>query len=187
MKRRMYSKFLIRALPTAAVACCLGAQQNLPTEANNSAGEEFDQSLQLVLRSSRENFRTVEGARIENRRRDFFFEARTYLPTANYCRIFFEGTPVYCCEWTVKDKAPSALLFEKLLAKIEGALRAEWVKKERSTSHRKDVVFSAQQKPVVHIMRPPDMRHIYILVLPPGSSTEGYLGIIPSTEDFVHQ
>src|SRR5216684_5731821 len=83
--------------------------QQLPgaqPESKSSSQNAFSEALQNAMRSSAIRFRDLEGARIENRKRDYFFEAKIYLPEATYCRIFNQGGLVYCCEW--KDKGYSA-------------------------------------------------------------------------------
>src|SRR4029453_12730379 len=61
---------------------------------------DFKKILEYVLKGSADRFHNVEGARIENRRREYYFEARVYLPGATYCQILRnKNWFVYNCEW----------------------------------------------------------------------------------------
>ncbi|HZT28465.1 MAG TPA: hypothetical protein VFA33_01185 [Bryobacteraceae bacterium] len=146
--------------------------------------ESFDRVLQSILEASRDRFRRVEGVRIENRRREFYFEAKTYLPQASYCRIL-EG-PVYCCEWDAKGPSAALSVYEKLVGRIKGAVGEQWAQTARMGKARKDTLFRAEGRAIVQAIWQSDPPKVYVLVLPPGSSNEGYTGNIPSIENFLH-
>jgi hypothetical protein len=148
--------------------------------------ETLGPELKHLLRESRENFHTVEGARIENRRRDSFFEAKTYLPEASYCRIFQQGGTVYCCEWDGRGASAATALFGRLVGQIEGVLGAEWSKTEKKTARRQEVLFRGEDKPLVHVILQSSPVQVYVVVLPPGGPKDGLTGEIPSIVEFVH-
>jgi hypothetical protein len=94
--------------------------------------EEFRTVLQRIIRASRENFRPVEGARIDlYPGRRSYFQARVDLPGTTECRI--DETPVlaYSCKWKPEPKAitPGALC-KRLTDQVEAALGSEWQRQE---------------------------------------------------------
>ena len=170
----------------AAISYFLAEAQQNPSPEPRVGWEAFDGVLETILKASNQRFRPVEGPRIENRRREFYFEARVYLPEAMYCRIFDQGGLVYCCEWEVKSQASSTSVYEKLVTRIESALGTKWAKRARSGRLRKEMLFSAEGKPIVQAIQDVNPPQVYVLVLPAGSSKDGYVGSIPSMGSFLH-
>lgn len=169
----------------AALSCSLAeTPQKVSPVPARPAWDSFDRVLQSILLASRDSFRTVEGVRIENRRREFYFEAKTYLPGASYCRVL-EG-PAYCCEWDVAAQAAATSLYEKLSDRIKAALGAEWTKTTKSAKARKDTLFGAEGKAAVQVILHTTPLKVYVVVLTAGSSKDGYVGNIPAIEDFLH-
>ncbi len=143
--------------------------------------------LQQALRSSLDRFRELEGARVENRKREYFFESKIYLPEANYCRIFsHQGFMVFCCEWRDKASSPSKTRYQSLIGTTQNALGAEWTKTVKAGKARQEVLFTAEGKPTVHVMLDAEPPEAYVLVLPPNASKSGFAGRIPTMEEFVH-
>jgi hypothetical protein len=101
------------------------AVQRLPASDN---GQAFAAALQHVIRSSRENFRPVEGARIElHPGNKSYFQARVDLPGTTECRIDEPPNLVYSCKWKPpKSEPPGIAPCDKLLTDIQAALGAEW-------------------------------------------------------------
>lgn len=162
------------------------AQPGPSLQARRVPWESFNSVLTSILRASRDDFAILEGARIENRRRDWFYEAKAFLPEATYCRIFYQDRAVFCCEWDEKGQAAAALLYEKLTGSIGKAVGEEWSKKEKSDGARKEMVFASDRKPVIHAILHVGSAQVLVLVLPPGSSKEGFRGTVPSIDSFVH-
>jgi hypothetical protein len=50
---------------------------------------------------------------------------------------------------------------------------------------RKETVFSAARQPVVQVLFQRDQSQVYVLVMKPGYSKEGYMAKIPTTEEFI--
>src|SRR5947207_3295794 len=109
----IHSSGVCIVLACVAFSRCLAQQpQNETRESKTASHNQFGPVLQRVLASSADRFRGLEGARIENRKRDHFFEAKLYLPEANYCRIFNQGDLVYCCEWRDKGYSGSKIRYQ---------------------------------------------------------------------------
>ena len=173
-----------------AAAFCLSlaiqAQPASSLKARRVPWESFDSVLSSILRASRDDFAILEGARVENRRRDWFYEAKAFLPEATYCRIFYQGGAVFCCEWDETSPGGSTLLYDKLVGAIGTALTGDWSKKAKADKLRKEVVFTGDHKPVIHAILQSNPAQVLVLVLPPGSSKEGFAGNVPSIHGFVH-
>ena len=79
----------------------------------------FAAVLQRIVRASRENFRPVQGARIELHPGNLsYYQPKLYLPGTTDCRID-ERPLVYSCKWRGER-------CEKLLADTTSALGSEW-------------------------------------------------------------
>ena len=89
---------------------------------------QFAAALQRVIRASRENFRPVEGARIElHPGNKSYFQARVDLPGTTECRIDEPPNLIYSCKWKPPQlQPPGTSPCDKLLADIQAALGAEW-------------------------------------------------------------
>jgi hypothetical protein len=147
----------------------------------------FDEALKQVLRASKDRFLRIEGARVENRRREYFFEPRVYLPTATYCRIFQqEKTTIYGCDWE-RAASPNSFadLYERLVAKIESALGPEWNKQLGPRKSAKEVLFTADDRPTVQVIRETGAPLIHAFVLPAGTSQKGVV-TLPDWHAFFH-
>jgi hypothetical protein len=94
----------------------------------NDNHEPFASALHRVIRASRENFRPVEGARIEfHPGNKSYFQARVDLPGTTECRIDEPPNLSYSCKWQPpQSQAAASGPCDKLLADIEAALGAEW-------------------------------------------------------------
>src|SRR5438046_1437781 len=114
------------------------AQRNPRSPASLSTSEgspidqnAFDQLLQRILRESLSGFWRIEGSRIENRLREFYFEPKINLPGALYCRVLkHEGTTIYTCEWENGKVVNN--WFAPLADAIERSLGPEWNKRQGS-------------------------------------------------------
>jgi hypothetical protein len=61
----------------------------------------FAETIQLVVRASREGFRPLKTFRIEiYPKRDYWYNVTNTLPGASQCRVFEHPQLVYRCEWT---------------------------------------------------------------------------------------
>jgi hypothetical protein len=148
---------------------------------------EFDETLEHVLRASKERFIPVEGARNENRLREFFFEAKLYLPGATFCRVFQrDKTPIYGCEWE-QAAIPNSFagLYDRLTAKIEAALGSDWNKRPGSRKSGKDVLFTANDRPTVQLILETGAPMIHVFIFPAGSSQKG-ITTLPDWHTFFH-
>jgi hypothetical protein len=89
--------------------------------------QPFAAVLQRVIRASRENFRPVEGARIEMHPGNLsYFQARVDLPGTKECRIDEHPNPVYSCRWQPPSSAPPGPVCARILSDIDTALGPEW-------------------------------------------------------------
>jgi hypothetical protein len=148
---------------------------------------EFDEALNHVLRASKERFIPIEGARNENRLREFFFEAKLYLPGATFCRVFQKDKfPIYGCEWE-QAAIPNSFagLYDRLIAKIEAALGSEWNKHLGSHKSGKEVLFTANDKPTVQLILETGAPMIHVFILPVGASQKG-ITALPDWHTFFH-
>ena len=85
--------------------------------------EPFAAVLQRIIRASRENFRPVQGPRIEMHPGTLsYYQPKVNLPGTTECRID-EQPPVYSCKWR-------GARCQKLLAETEAALGAEWSRRD---------------------------------------------------------
>ena len=97
--------------------------------------QPFAAVLQRVIRASRENFRPLEGARIEmHPGNQSYYQARIDLPGTTECRIDEHPDPVYSCRWLPPPSAPANAACPKILSDIEAALGAEWSRTDSSQS-----------------------------------------------------
>jgi hypothetical protein len=81
--------------------------------------EPFAEILQRIIRASRENFRPLQGARIEIHPGNLsYYQPKVNLPGTTECRID-EHPLAYSCNWR-------GTRCEKLLAETAKALGAEW-------------------------------------------------------------
>jgi hypothetical protein len=147
----------------------------------------FDVALKHILRASKDRFIPIEGARIENRRRDFFFEPRVYLPGATYCRIFeLEKSWVFGCEWEpAKPPARFAGLYDQLAAKVEAALGTDWNKEISSRNARKEVLFVASERPTIQVIQQTRPPAVHLFVFPAGALARG-ISTLPDWQVFFH-
>jgi hypothetical protein len=92
------------------------------------SNEPFAEALQRVIRASRENFRPVEGARIElHPANESYFQARVDLPGTTECRIDEPPNLAYSCKWKPPHSQPAGTApCDKLLADTQAGLGAEW-------------------------------------------------------------
>lgn len=92
--------------------------------------EPFAAVLQRIIRSSRENFRPVQGARIELHPGNLsYYQPKVNLPGTTECRIDERPRWTYSCKW-------SGARCEKLLADTTSALGAEWTRTGSTFTHR---------------------------------------------------
>lgn len=104
-----------------------------------AAAEEIDPFpgvLQRIIRASRENFRPVEGARIDlYPGRRSYFQARISLPGTTECRIDEAPVLTYSCQWKPDPKAiaPGAPC-SGLIQQVVAALDSDWQRKEPRTA-----------------------------------------------------
>jgi len=148
---------------------------------------DFDAALKRIVRASKDRFIPIEGARIENRRRDFFFEPRVYLPGATYCRIFeLDSTWIFGCEWEhAKTTAAAAGFYDQLVAKAETTLGAEWSKQINSRKSWNEVLLIARGQPTLQLIQETRAPVVHLFVFPAGTSQKG-LSTIPDWHAFFH-
>ena len=164
-----------------AAAAMLSAAGLFPADPDDA---EFQKLLQQVLRASAKEFEPVEGARIENRRRDFYFQAKTFLPGADECQILLtkEG-PVYECFYPTEKDA--ATVFDRLAARIGNALGTEWARREGRRRNAREVVFAGESKPVVQVIQEKGARVVHLYVTPAARAPGGVTGDLPRRPEFL--
>jgi hypothetical protein len=144
----------------------------------------FDRQLKRILIESPTIFRRLEGARLENRLREYYFEAKLYLPDASYCRILkHEGTTVYTCEWENRKKID---WYTRLVSVIERSLGPQWDKRPGPRGKGQQVVFSGDRKPTVQVIWEPLAAAVHVVILPDGASRNGIQSDLPLLPDFFH-
>jgi hypothetical protein len=151
-----------------------------PLSAQEHQALPFDETLRTVMRFSGTDFRSVQGPKVENKRREFYYEAALYLPEANYCRILKDKEWMYLCEWRKKSRAEAPQLFEKLTGQVQAALGGNWQMTSKTGPAK---IFYAEGKPVVQLNLHEERSEVHLLVLRAGSSKEGFTGKIPTTEE----
>ena len=110
--------------------CLAIALAAFPLLAAADSGDSFAEVLHRVIRASRENFRPIEGARIEMHPGNIsYFQAKVDLPGTKACRIDEHPVPAYSCQWTTPD-------CEKLPAKVAVALGEEWSRANSAQSRK---------------------------------------------------
>src|SRR5262245_46680897 len=106
--------------------CFSGAiAQNTERELNR---KQLAALLSQIVRASRYGFDTLFGARVERfPGRQSWYEAKTYLPGASYCRIDEEPDLAYRCVWERTASRGDLQRFQaELAADVEAALGSEW-------------------------------------------------------------
>jgi hypothetical protein len=126
--------------------------------------EPFTAALQKILKESRDRFIDTKGARIElTPGPGLWFEARTFLPGAEYCQVD-RGADSYRCEWAT---APARLRakHEEIVTSAEKALGPKW----RKEAQRNFVQFlpGAKSDPEVRVTIKDGK--VWLIVLIPGS------------------
>jgi hypothetical protein len=111
-----------------AIAALVVAAVSIESGSGNDDNESFASALHRVIRASRENFRPVEGARIElHPGNKSYFQARVDLPGTTECRIDEPPNVTYSCKWKPQQsQAAGSAPCDKLLADLQAALGAEW-------------------------------------------------------------
>lgn len=96
----------------------------------------FAETVQLIVRASREGLRPLKTFRIEmHPSRDYWYHVTNALPGASTCRIFEHPRLLYKCEWT---KPAPAGEFRSLATQIEAALGDPWTRTDRPSLVRFD-------------------------------------------------
>jgi hypothetical protein len=99
----------------------------------------FAETVQLLVRASREGLRPLKTFRIEiHPSRDYWYNVTNALPGATTCRIFEHPRMIYKCEWTKKVRAGDAPLFKDLATQIEAALGDPWTRTDHPAVVRFD-------------------------------------------------
>ena len=93
---------------------------------------------------------------------------------------------VYCCEWRDKGYSASKTRYQTLLGNIESSLGPGWTKTVKSGKLRREVLFTAEGRPVVHAILDMEPPEAYVIVLPAEASADGFVGKIPTIDEFVH-
>jgi hypothetical protein len=170
---------------TKSGLACLALLSQL--SAFGEGDSSFDTALKQILLASKDRFAHIQGARIENRRRDFFYEPQLYLPGATYCRIFqTTGDWIYGCDWEqANNRNGFAGLYDRLVEKVAHALGQEWNKQPGSRKSGKEIVFIADGRPTVQLIQPPRTSEIHLFILPAGASQKG-LSTLPDWHAFFH-
>ena len=172
----------------AVLSCALAsAQHNSPSTSERAFIDQtaFDQTLKRILRESVSRFQGVEGSRIENRRRDFYFEPKISLPGASYCRILkHEGTIIYTCEW--ENRKTLNNWYTVLVDAIALSLGPEWTKRPGARQPDQQVVFFGNRKPTVQVIWEQKVGVVHVVVLSEEASQMGIRTPLPSINDFVY-
>ena len=177
----------------ALLCCAFAPAQHNPDPPGSAATSEkssidqgaFDETLKRILRESTTLFRFIEGVRLENRRREDYFEPKINLPAASYCRILkHEGTTIYTCEWqnlkTVNDR------YTRLVTAIERTLGPEWNKRPGPWQTGQQTLFFRDGKATVQVIWEQKAAVIYVVVLPDGASRKGIQTDLPTLPAFFH-
>ena len=97
--------------------------------------DPFTAALQKILKESRDRFVDTKGARIElTPGPGLWFEARTFLPGAEYCQVD-RGADSYRCEWSASSSRLRAKHGE-IVTSAEKALGPNWRKESRGSDVR---------------------------------------------------
>jgi hypothetical protein len=178
---------------SAVLWCALAlAQHNPEPPASASTSEKssfdqnvFDQALQRILRESTSRFQGVEGSRLENRRREYYFEPKISLPGASYCRVLkHEGTTIYTCEW--ENRKTVTNWYPRLVTAMERSLGPEWTKRPGSRQTDQQVLFFGNRKPTVQVIWERKAAVVHVVVLPEEASQQGIQTQLPELSDFFH-
>jgi hypothetical protein len=95
-----------------------------------STTAEFSSALRKVIRQSRYRFADTKGVRVELEPGPrVWFEARTFLPGAEYCQVD-RSSESYRCEWTLSPPRAKTK-YAEVAAMTEQALGADWTKRAR--------------------------------------------------------
>jgi len=170
----------------ALLGCVLAHAQRDPEPSEKSPIDQtaFDAALQRILRESAGRFQGVEGSRLENRRREYYFDPKIRLPGASYCRILkHEGTTIYTCEW---QNGKTVNWYSPLLAAIERSLGPEWNRSPGSRHTDPQVVFFRNRKPTVQVIWERKLAVVHVVVLPEEASQQGIQTQLPTLPDFFH-
>jgi hypothetical protein len=90
----------------------------------------FAETVQLVVRASREGLRPLKTFRIEmHPSRDYWYNVTNVLPGASMCRIFEHPQLVYRCEWN-----RGKITLAALAAQIGTALGDRWKRVDPSAT-----------------------------------------------------
>ena len=109
----------MRTFFAALLTCCVSAAHD-----HGDGPASFRDTVQLILRSSRENLRPLKASRIEiHPRRDYWYEVTDVLPGARVCRIYEHPAMVYKCEWKAETDVSAA--FARLVSDIGAVLGTE--------------------------------------------------------------
>ena len=101
----------------------------VPAQAHDE-GDSFAEILQRIVRASRENFRPVQGARIEMHPGNIsYYQPKVYLPGTTECRIEERPRWIYSCQW-------HGARCEKLRADTESALGPQWSRTGSTFKHK---------------------------------------------------
>jgi hypothetical protein len=180
-------------LAGAVLWCALAhAQRNLDLPGSASKSENpfidqnaFDKTLKRILRESPSHFEAIRASRVENRRRDYFYEPKIYLPGAWYCRILkHEGATIYTCEWENRKTVNN--WYTPLVAAIEHSLGLEWNKRAGLRQTDQQVLFSGDRKPTVQVIWRRKAAVVQVVVLPEEASHNGIQTALPVLPDFFH-
>jgi hypothetical protein len=138
------------------------------------------------LRESKDGFSSLESERIENRRREAFYESKVYLTDATYCRVLRQPA-IFTCEWNRAARGSRlTALYDRLVAKLERELGPEWRKLTEPGKRPKRVLFTSSGKPTVGVIEGTDPAGVHLFVTPAGASTDGIWQKLRSLDDFFH-
>jgi hypothetical protein len=106
----------MRALVILALAVCSSGGLH-----DQDEPESFQEMVQRIVRSSRENMRPLKTSRIEMRpSMDYWYEVTHVLPGARTCRVYEHPEMVYKCEW--KHGKDISAAYERVANDLAGAL-----------------------------------------------------------------
>ena len=180
-------------IASALLSCAFPpAQRNTEPPASASTSKKssidqdgFDRTLRRILWESTSLFRDLEGVRLENRLREYYYQPKIDLPGASYCRILkHEGTTLYTCEW--EDRQTVNDWYKRLVAAIERSLGPEWNKRSGSRQTGQQTLFFRGGKPTVQVIWEQKAAVVHVVVLRGGASQEGIRTDLPLLPDFFH-
>lgn len=118
-----------RLIVTLCAAAGVSAAHETLDLSKVPARDRFSVALNYVIRTARQNFHTLKGARIELHGdvKRVWFQAHPSLPGADDCAIPYRED-AYRCDWKVASPAAFEETWQRLSAAIENTLQPPWAR-----------------------------------------------------------